>query len=162
METNDAVVPDGGISPEPSTGANTQCGPPQPAQPPTSSTHFTSQLDVSTDTQQPGAGRPSALSGGGGGSLSSAQSGDGGGSLPFAEQVQTVPTEMSKDDDFQSLSEVTSVDGPLVPQSKEESRLEKVHAVPRPAAVGGALGAGPRAVATVGSITGRGKGKQNK
>ena len=175
METNDFIVTGGGSSLKPSTVANTQCDPLQQAQPHTSSTHSTSQLNVDTDTWQPKAGKTSTQSSGGaslgktstqssgGASLgkTSTQSG-GGASLPPNEQVQTVPTEKSKDDDFRSLSEVTSVDGSLVPQSKEGEGtwLEKVQAIPHPAAVGGALGVGPRAVGKASSIAGRGKGKQ--
>ena len=153
METNDSVVSDGGISLQPSAG--TQCEPPQQALPPTSSTHSISKLDVDTNSrnqQQPEASRPSTLV-------------SGGPSPPLGpEQVQTVPTDQGKDNDFQSLAGVTSVDAPEVPQSKEGEgiRPEKVPAMPHPAAVGGPLGAGPRAVGKVGSIAGRGKGKQKK
>ena len=153
METNNSVVSDAGIPLQPSASA--QCEPPQQALPPTSSTHSTSELNFDTNScnqQEPEASRPSTP-------------GSGGPSLPLRpEQVQTVPTDQGKDNDFQSLSEVTSVDAPEVPQSKEGegTRLEKVPAMSRPAAVGGPLGAGPHAVGKVSSIAGRGKGKQKK
>lgn len=153
METNDSVVSDGGISLQPS--ASTQCEPPQQALPPTSSTHSTFELNEDTNScyqQQPEASRPSPLV-------------SGGPSLPLGpEQVQTEPTDQDKDNDFQSLSEVTSVDAPEVSKSKEGkgTRPQKVPAMPRPAVVGGPLGEGPRAVGKVSSIAGRGKGKQKK
>ena len=143
METNDSGVSGAGFSLEPPTGANAQCEALQQGQPHTSPTKPTPQLSITTGSQQPEASRHSTQA---------------------PEQVQTAPTDKDKDDDFQSLSDITAVDDPVVPQSKkgEGTRPEKVPAMPHPPAVGGPSGAGPRAIGKVNSIVGRGKGKQKK